>query len=264
MRVGVFMTEGKAIDNRVIIKDDINFLAYPNWVVSKRDFPNHFAIEQDNGSYEIKSAEGLPVKFDKIVLYYLLHKLSKEVNLNSDEITTTRYDIAKNVFSQSKNFSQAKYDRIMLALQRWKGIIIKFDGLFYEDENHSVKYFAVIDIVSLDKKTNKLFIKFNPVYIRQLKESKTYKYIDFTEYKKLSRPVSARLYEILIKKFLYEDIWCIDIYQLGEELTLGKRSYPSQVLVALEPAIEEVNLHSSMKCEFSYNKSDDICIFKKI
>lgn len=252
------------MNEKIIIKEDINFLEYPNWVVSKRDYKNHLIIKKDTGFYELKSTEGLPVRFDKVVLYYLLHKLSIDSDLNSVEITTTRYDIAKNVFSQEKNFSKAKYDRIMLALKKWKALVIKFEGIFYEGDNFTVKYFAVIDYVSLDKKTNKLSIKFNDLYIKQIKETKYYKLINFIEYKKMTRPVSIRLYEILIKNFIYENTWAIYIDTLGEKLTLGKRAFPSQILVALMPAINEINEHSQLRIEFCYDKESDICIFKKL
>lgn len=251
-------------NEHMIIKDDINFLENPNWIVSKRDYPNELHIQKDNGFYELKSAEGLPVRFDKIVLYYLLHVLSKETDLNSVEITTTRYAIAKNVFSQTKNFSKAKYDRIMLALKRWKAIMIKFEGIFFEGENNTIKYFAVIDCVSLDKETNKLTISFNASYIKQLKETKFYKFIDFLEYKKLTRPVSIRLYEILTKSFMLQSVWFIYVDNLGELLTLGKRAFPSQILVALRPAITEINKNSKLKFEFLYNKESNVCIFKKM
>lgn len=250
--------------DKIIIKDDINFLENPNWIVSKRDYVNQLFIQKDKGFYELKSSEGLPVRFDKLVLYYLLHKLSLNNPTNNTEIITTRYEIAKNVFFQEKNFSKAKYDRIMLALKRWKAITIKFEGVFLEAlNNFSVRYFAIIDSVILDKITKKLSIKFNDLYIKQLQETKFYKCINYDEYKKLSRPISTRLYEILQKKFLCECTWFVYIDSLAEQLTLGKRTYPSQILAALNPAISEINNQSSLKIEFSYNKETGICVFKK-
>jgi hypothetical protein len=233
--------------------------------VSKRDFPNELLIQKDNGFYEIKSSEGIPVRFDKVVLYYLLHKLSADNDLNSAEVVTTRYEISKNVFSQEKNFSKAKYDRIMLALRRWKAIYIRFEGVFLEESgNFTEKYFAIIDSVVLDKKTKKLWIRFNDLYIKQIRESRLYKTIDFEVYKTIMRPVAIRLYEILMSRFLLEKKWLVYIDDLGEQLTLGKRAYPSQILVALKPAIKEINSKANLGLEFSYIKETGICVFKKI
>jgi len=112
------------------IKEDINFLEHPNWTVSKEVIYN-FIIKKDSGFYEMKSSEGLPSRFDKVVLYFLLHKLFQQDKLKSAEVVTTRYEIAKNVLNQEKNFSKAKYERIMLALKRWKAIYMRFEGVFF-------------------------------------------------------------------------------------------------------------------------------------
>jgi hypothetical protein len=252
-------------DKKIIIKDDINFLEHPNWIVSKRDFHNHLFIKKDNGFYELKSSEGLPVRFDKIVLYYLLHQLSNVANINDLELITTRYEIAKNVFSQQKNFSKQKYDRIMLSLKRWKAITIRFEGIFLEkDLNLTLKYFSVVDTISLDKKTNELHIRFNDQYIQQLRESPFHRHVDFKEYKQLTRPVSARLYEIFMRRFLADNLWLIYVETLGEQLTLGKRDYPSQIVAAVKPAIQEINKYCQLQVKFDFYKETGICSFANI
>jgi len=242
----------------------MNFLEYPNWTLSTKTKVYSVVVQRSNGFYEMKSSEGLPSRFDKVVLYYLLHILF--VNYPSvfkSEIITTRYEIAKNVLTQSKNFSKEKYSRIMLALKKWKAIYIRFEGIFYERDNYTIKYFSVIDYVSLNKNTNELRIKFNECYLKQLTES-NHRTVDFHEYKKLTRPVSARLYEILIKNLSDQALWASNIEQLGEQLTLEKRFYPSHILVALQPAILDINKLTKLAFEFDYDKERALCIFKKI
>ncbi len=250
-------------DNSMLVKDDINFLENPNWIVSKRDYPKELIIQKEYGFYELKCSHGLPVRFDKLVLYYLLHKLLKESDFNSCEISITRYEIAKNVFSQSKNFSKAKYDRIMLALKRWQAVVINFGGSFFEVDGFKEKCFTILDGVTFDKKTKKISIIFNALYIHQLKETRLYNYINFYAYKKLARPVSMRLYELLLKSFMFQSIWFIYLDSLCDVLTLGKRTFPSQALVALKPAIEEVNTKAHLHFDFTYDKASGICVFKK-
>lgn len=249
--------------NEALIKQDLNFLEYPNWTVSAKKKTYTFIIQNQNGYYEMNSPEGLPGRFDKVVLYFLLYKFF-ELDSGAKEVVTTRYEIAKNVLFQDKNFSKTKYDRIMLALKRWKSIYIRFEGVFFEKDSKTVKYFSIVDYVLLDKTTNKLSIKFNAQYINQLNESNFYRYINFNEYKKLTRPVSARLYEILLKNLALNDLWCINIENLGEKLTLEKRFYPSHILVAIKPAIKEINEYTAVKIAFDYDKSRSLCIFNKI
>ncbi len=250
--------------NPITIKEDMNFLDYPNWIVSNKETSTvlRLTMKNDNGFYEMKSPEGLPGRFDKVVLYFLIYKM-QDNPIKSSEVVTTRYEIAKNVLFQEKNFSKTKYDRIMLALKRWKAIYIKFEGIFFERDNHTIKYFSILDFVSLDKKTNKLSIKFNDQYMKQLEESNFYRMINFHEYKKLTRPVSARLYEILTREFSNSHLWCVDVMELGERLTLEKRFFPSHILGSVTPALEEINQNSTMSISFDYDKKRLLCIFKK-
>lgn len=151
----------------------------------------------------------------------------------------------------------------MFALKRWKAIYIRFEGVFYENDHYTIKYFSIIDYVSLDKETNKLTIRFNECYLKQLNES-NHRTVDFHEYKKLTRLISARLYEVLIRNLSDQSLWCSDINDLGEQLTLEKRGYPSQILVALAPAITDINELTNLAFEFDYDKQRMLCIFKKI
>lgn len=84
------------------IKEDVNFLSYPNWIISSKKKTFQLVIENSKGSYEMKSPEGLPTRFDKVVLYFLLHKISESSTITEDTVKTTRYEIAKNVLFQEK------------------------------------------------------------------------------------------------------------------------------------------------------------------
>lgn len=249
------------------IKEDVNFLEYPIWVVSSKQSRNIFSQQKEDGNYEISCPEGLPTRFDKVVLYFLLHKYFQQENCL--KVSTTRYEIAKNVLFQEKNFSQSKYNRIMLALKRWQSTYIRFESTFFnrEDKNVStyaaVKYFSILDSVVLNKETNELTATFNEHYMAQLKNSQFHRAVNFHEYKLLTRPVSARLYEILLKHLFIEKIWCVDIAELGEQLTLEKRSYPSHVIAAIKPAINDINLHTSIAFSFDYDKKRSLGIFSK-
>jgi hypothetical protein len=256
--------------DKMMIKDDNNFLENPNWVLSEKGKVYELKLEKEKGCYEIKCMEGLPNRFDKIVLYYL-HHLLFSTNFSSLELVTTRYMLAKNCLSQNaktNTISKGNYDRIMRALDKWKSIVIKFEGIFYEGDNYTYRMFSVLDDVILDKQTLQLYIKFNQQYVKQLQETKFYKLINFQEYKILTRPVSGRLYEILIKSFKERAIWPIKIQNLAEKLTLEKRAqaknyYPTDVLAKLKPAIEEINSKTALKVSMRYDAVGQLCMFKQ-
>lgn len=261
-------------ENKLIVKDDINFLEYPNWLLDEKDKVKEYIIKKENGTYKLSTAsDTLPTRFDKIVLYYLLHELFKTTKLNSTKIITTRYKVAKNIFSpppdviqkklkKIRNVGKNEYSRIMLALKRWTDVSIEFEGIFYEGDNYTTRFFHIIDSVKLDHKTKELYIAFNEQYIKQLRETEFYKYINFNEYKKLTKPISVRLYEILIKTFKGRDTWQIDIINLAEKLTLSIK-YPAHIFAKLTPAVKEITSKTDLKIKFKYDKESRICTFIK-
>lgn len=251
-----------------MLKDEINFLEYSNWTISRKNNKISWTLDKPHGKYEMLSALGLPSHFDKIVLYFLLYKLYYEKKLNSYGIKTTRYEMAKNIFGGT-HFGKNIYDRIMMSLKKWKAIAINFYGVFYEGETYSTRFFAMIDSVCLHEKSGELTIRFNEDYINQLKESKFYKLIDFEQYKKLHKAISARMYEILIKSFERDDEWAINIQALAEKVTFEKRDgfkkyQPSDIVRQLKAGINEINKKTDLHIAFDYNRASNTCVFRKL
>ncbi len=78
--------------------------------------------------------------------------------------------------------------------------------------------------------------------------------MNFEYYKALKKPVSRRLFEVLCKSFENSNVWSIKLVNLGKKLTLTPRQerdrevyYASAVLIAVKPAIKEINKISSDK-----------------
>ena len=242
-----------------LVKMDINFLEYPNWTVAGRSDIKSFTIEKPHGTYHVSTtekADRLPDRVDKMVLYSLL--LSKKKN-----IKTTRYRIAKAVFGKDAPFY---YDKVILALERWMWIGIKFEGTFYEGDGHSKRGFHIIDnykLIPKDKRGEELTIRINSDFFKQLEETGFFKYLDFEEFKKLRSPVTARMYEILIKTFKDRTIWKIGIMLLAEKLTLN-RVHPSQILIKLKSAIKEINKKTNLKFTMDYDPEKQLCTFTLI
>lgn len=261
--------KGHLMENKKIIKDDINFLEYPNWVLNSKSKATIFTIEKPHGKYELICPLGLPNHFDKMVLYYLLYTLHKKKNANSYVLKTTRYEIVKNIFTGITNYGKNRFDRIMMALKKLKSVMINFEGTFYEDGKYTTRYFSMIDEVCLYHETGELVITFRESYIKQLQESRFYKLIDFDQYKKLHKSVSVRMYEILLKSFESDNQWPINIQVLAEKMTFEKRSgakkyYPSEILRHLKTAINEINKKTDLSVALQYNKETAVCIFKKL
>lgn len=254
--------------SKKIIRDDVNFLEYPNWVIGDKKIRHTWTVCKERGKYEITCPFGLPKHFDKIVLYCLLYKLHRENDLGEYKLVTNRYEIAKSIFGGNQ-FSKNVYDRLLKSLRRWQSISINFEGVFYEGDGYTIRGFSIIEEFVLRKDSGELTIRFNEAYVKQIEETKFYKLIDFEQYKKLHKASSARLYEVLCKTFQDRKEWAINIQLLAEKLTFEKSAgaqnyYPSDVLRYLKPAINEINKKTELEIDFQYNKETAVCVFKKV
>jgi Initiator Replication protein len=250
-----------------ILKLDINFLEYPLWIVDERNNSNKIVLKKDYGTYTITSASRLPNHFDVIVLYQLLCMVKEQNNFTNLELNTTRYALIKAIHGD-KNYGGKQFKEIMSTLKRWKDISLSFEGIFYEDNQHTTQFFGVVDGVKLNHETNKLIIRFNQDFIKQLNQTGFFRHIDFEKYKKLRRAVSSRLYEILCKSFHHDgQSFSINFDSLAEKLTLEKRKgaalyYPSDVVRQLKIAAEEISTKTDLQVSFEFKKDERLCLFK--
>lgn len=81
-------------------KYDLNFLEYPLWCIDKRTDAILFNLPQQRGSFTIFSITGLPTQLDIMILYHLLCKAFNTSSFQTCEYRTTRYEIAKDIFSK--------------------------------------------------------------------------------------------------------------------------------------------------------------------
>ena len=160
------------------------------------------------------------------------------------------------------------YDRLWESCERWKHVNAKFDGCYYDSakKQHVKMLFGIIDWAKYDEDTKELSFKFNDVFYEIMQNSKLYRLIDLNYYRMLRRPVSRRLYEILIKHLEQATVWKCGSDKLAERLVLD-RSFPSQILIKLKPAVNEINANTLLKVEMTTEKTDDgrtIFIFTRI
>jgi hypothetical protein len=249
-------------NNNSIVKDDINFLEYPNWITNEREGVRELTIEKQKGLYTITTSLTLPNRFDKIILYYLLSELFNNTQFESTRIKTTRYKIAKNTFFSTSHIGKSEYTRIMNSLDRWNAVHIKFEGIFHKGDTYTNRAFHIIDGYKLHN-DGQLEIYLNEQYLEHLRNTKYFKLIDFDEYKKLKRPSSNRLYEILIKTFKDREIWQIHIIKLGEKLTLSEK-YPSQIHRIVLSAVNEIVRNTNLQVKLEYDENTHICTFIKL
>lgn len=260
------------------VKSDQNFLEYFVWGVENSHEEilidggqklEQIILKTEHGYYRLKAANGIPSRLDKAILDHLLFMVLSNKNKEAREVVTTRYAVARAIFSDKKNLGAKELDRVMDALRRWVGLISEFNGSFYENGEYTTRIFNIIYNVNLAHKTGRLSIKFNEDFLHQHRESKYFRFFNVSTAKKIKQPLAARLYELLPQHFFKKSQWPIGLDKLAEKLTISKRKntsgyYPSDVVPLIKRALEEYNKFAEVKLTFEFEKSkNNLCIFKK-
>lgn len=235
---------GNSMD-KILIKQDINFLDKPLWFANLRSNDKSFVWDDIEG-FEYRSGFRAPDKVDAIILYYLLYRC--QLLDYKNEIILSRYEILKGCGLLKKNQSYY-YKRIETSLECWKNVTLKFDGIFYDKKEYKMLLFGILDEAKIREEDKMVEIHFNKSWLCKIKESNFFKNLNFEYMKRLKRPVSLRLYELLVKNFKGRNECYYKLTNLGVRLTLSGRInkkgeeviYASDVLTKIVPAINEIN-----------------------
>jgi hypothetical protein len=238
-----------------LVKQDINFLENPLWVLSEHP-QKEIRISNNRGEFLITSGQKLPERTDINFLLYLLQVSQKSGYVQKLELT--RYEVIKEC---ELTACEINYERLEESLNRWKFVGIKFKGTFYDNKEYLTKAFGIINEYAIDKQTKKLKIEFNKSFLEMVKSTNYCKYIDFKKYIRLRRPVSSRLYELLLKTFVDRKEWEIEALKLAQKLTLGeggkKKLYPADIKIKIDPAVNEINQKTELRIELETRKNDN-------
>lgn len=227
-----------------VIKQDLNFLEHPLWFqVSHSSKEN--TEWRDTSGYLYRAGYKAPDQLDMLFLLYML--MCAQQNNYAPHQEFSRYEILKKCGCPI-NTQYVK--RLEDSLKRWLHVSIEFQGSFYDGKNYLSMGFHILDHYCIRDSDKRVEIVFNPHYLQQLRQSSFFKYIHFNTYKILRRPVTRRLFELLVHQFKQRKQWSIELCELGQKLTLYTRRkrgedkgaiYPSDVLTAIKPAINEIN-----------------------
>jgi hypothetical protein len=238
-----------------LVKQNINFMENPLWTLS--EYPQkELRVTNERGEYILKAGHKVPERIDMNFLLFFL--MTSQKNGYVQKLELTRYDVLRECGMGDR---EREYERLEEGLRRWKYLGIEFKGTFYDNKSYLTKAFGIINEYSIDEKTKKLKIEFNKSFLEMVKGSNFCKYIDFEKYKRLRKPVSSRLYEILLKTFRERKEWEIEALKLAEKLTLGeggkKKLYPADVKIKIVPAVNEINEKTELRIELETRKNND-------
>jgi len=248
---------------REIIKQDINFLEYPMWMQDGRMASNSDGgfIWKDRDGFTYRAGYRPPTKTDIIFLYYLLLRSQRENWV--EEIELTRYRILCDCgITPGKKW----FVRLEDSLQRWLMVKIEFQGKFYDGREYQTINFGIIDSWSIEKRTNKLRVRFSPEWQLKIRESDYFKMIDFNVLRSLKSPLVIRLYEILVKSFQGRERWEVDALRLAQKIPMNER-YPADIIPKIKDSIQKINERSTLSVKLNVRRprrGEAIFLFRKI
>ena len=115
----------------------------------------------------------------------------------------------------------------------------------------------IIDDAKIREVDKRVVVKFNENWLIKVKESNFYKYLNFEFYKHLKKPISRRLYELMLPKCYDGKEWYVYATNFGLHLGMAKRKiktkqgekeviYASDVLTAIKAGFKEINQLSTV------------------
>ncbi|NCO98342.1 RepB family plasmid replication initiator protein [bacterium] len=248
-----------------MIRHNINFLEYPIWFQN----PNLQRLTEDGlvwkdlDGYTYRCGYKIPGKTDAIFLLYLL--LQSQKADYAQRLTLTRYQI---IHGCGLKRNSDRYKRLEDSLERWKMVGIKFSGNFYDGKEYCSINFGVIDSWKIEEGTKKLTVTFSEAFLKMMLGKGFFKFINFTEFKKIKSPLAARLYEILTKTFQGRDQWEIGAENLAKKIPMSEQ-YPSHIIPKIRAAISRINRNTDLCFDFSTRRSQKdkkkvVLIFRQV
>lgn len=224
------------------IKLDINFLDKPLWLQTSYTRKKGQRWTNIDG-FVYTNSYLAPNQVDMVFLLFILMK-SQQDDYKTN-INVSRYEILKGCQCP---VNPQYLKRLEDSLKRWQGVEIIFQDSFYTGNEWTTQAFKLIENFELIDR--RLSIDFSEKFLNTLKQSTYFKYIHLNYYISLKRPVTRRLFEIFQRSFKDSNHWLVDLVELGHQLALYSRKksksqerviYPGDVLVAIRPALRELN-----------------------
>jgi len=247
------------MSRKKLLKQDLNFLEYPLWFQSER-LPEGF-IWRDRDGFTYRAGYKPPVRIDALYLSYFLMESQK--NSWTKHIVVSQWGTMK-----ACGVSPGKTNALRLqnALERWINVTLSFHGTFYDGREYRKLQFNVINDWYLQKPSHHLEIDLNKFFLEKVRYSNFSKLLDLNILRRLKLPLAMRLYEILLKNFMYRDEWSIDAHKLAGKIPMAK-VYLSHIIERLKKALDQINKHTEMTVPMTvepYGRGKAILHFKKL
>ena len=242
-----------------LIKQDLNFLEYPLWMLDERVQSGVFTWKDREG-FTYESRFKPPTKPDILFLYYWLFKSQSSKWV--ERVSFTKYELLKGCnIAPNKQW----YARVDDSLKRWEFTRLMFEGTFFDNKQYKTLHFGIIDSWGVEEGSQKIWVRFNQEWLLKIQNSKFFKMLNFSTMKQLRSPLAVRLYEILLKNFQGRKVWSCDALKLATKIPL-KEKFPSHIEKVVVPAVNRINKYADFQIKVTVEnqvRGKSIFIFEK-
>ena len=258
--------------------DELNFCEFPLAVLSRetpsdlktivredwKRSPKTGRLERRRYVITAGDAWGLPTAWDDEVLLALVH-LTKEVNNFTDRKVQFHALWLYRLLGWDAH--GRSYDRLRLALRRWKALTISSDAAWWDkgSQVERSKDFGILEEVDFYQRRNRgaggaqLEFAFSSIIwsdfvFKSFRDEYT-KPIDMELFRKLQTPVAKRAFRFLDKRFLYRPHWEFDLRSFCEQkIGLQPYRFESKFKEKIAPGLAELEEHGVIRVEARFGE----------
>ncbi len=245
-------------------KDEMNLSEFPIAILGNRapEGVKTLRFQDRHGRLTVTGSDalGLPTAIDADVVVALIELTKKRNNFTEQTVHFTRYELIHLLGWANVGSS---YDRIYESLNRWAGVLLMYDGCWWDNRSKSYvsKTFHIIEsVIIAEGKTEAIkagapttlptsSFTWSKDFIRSCQDNNL-KDLDTSLYFSLKLPSSKQLFRFLDKRFYRHPQLVFDLAEIAFERVGLSRRYSSntgKIKEKLSDALEELESRGFLK-----------------
>ena len=237
-------------------RDEMNLADHPLSVLTDRAHKatKTLTFHNPHGTLTITSsdAHGMPTAQDADVMVALIQLTKRKNDFKEPTVNFTRYELLRLLGWPNEGKS---YHRLAESLKRWHGVVLNYDGCWYDKRTnrwgdadiHIIESVMILEgsAKGSDDGTQQSLplssFEWNRKFIESC-QAGNLKHLDLSLYFSLEHPSSKRLYRFLDKRFYLQPDWVFDLAEIAFERVGLSRNYADagKIKEKLQPAIDEL------------------------
>src|SRR4051794_31362488 len=245
-------------------KDEMNLVEFPITIPTHRvpEGVKTLRYQDQHGQLTVTGSDalGLPTATDADVIVALIELTKKRNDFTEQTVNFTRYELIRLMGWANVG---ASYDRVEESLNRWAGVLLIYEGCWWDNrsKSHVSKTFHIIESILIAEGKSKAVkqsgqaslplssFTWSKDFIRSCQDNNL-KDLDTPFYFSLKLPTSRQLFRFLDKRFYRYPVLELDLAEIALErvgLSRGYTGNAAKLKEKLNDAIAELETRGFLK-----------------